>query len=45
MNCDNEPIIRDQQLEATILKCHSNCKNLPQLQFMNFEIKDPLIKH
>ena len=45
MNRGNEPIIRDQQLEATILKYHGNCKNLPQLQFINLEVADPLIKH
>ncbi len=44
-NRGNEPIIRDKQLEAMILKYHSNCKNLPQLQFINLEVADPLIKH
>jgi hypothetical protein len=45
MNRGNETIVRDQQLEATILKFHINCKSLPQLQFRNLEIADPLIKH
>lgn len=45
MNRGNEPVMRDKQLEATILKYHDECKNLPQLQFENLEIADPLIKH
>jgi hypothetical protein len=46
MNRGNEPLVRDGELEETILKYHSNCKNLPQLKFINnLEVKDPLIKN
>jgi hypothetical protein len=45
MNRDHAPVVRDQPLEATILKCHNNCKNLPQLKFENFEVADPGVKH
>jgi|GEM_PF-1000758 len=45
MNRGNEPLVRDGELEVTILKYHSTCKNLPQLKFINLEVKDPLIKH
>jgi hypothetical protein len=45
MNRGNEPLVRDGELEVTILKYHSTCKNLPQLKFINLEVKDPLIRH
>jgi len=40
------PIFRDIELEATILKYHNGCKNLPKSEDMgNIQVADPGVKH
>jgi hypothetical protein len=48
VNRRSEPIFRDPALEATILKYHNDCKNLPEIIPIspgNLEIADPGVKH